>query len=61
MGGGPVSLLSESDCAERGLAQLRSGGVMLMPDVFGRRGVNSILRHVRRVITDAFETTRHKN
>ena len=61
VGGGTVSLVSEGDCAERRLAQSRRRGVMLMPDVLGRRSVNSILRHVGGVITDPFKTTRNKN
>ena len=34
---------------------------MLVADVFGGNGVDCILGHVRRVITDAFEATRDKN
>ena len=32
-----------------------------MPDVFGRRGINGIFRHVRRVIADAFEAARNED
>src|SRR5207249_2531831 len=37
------------------------GGDRLMPDVFSSRGVNRVLRDVRSVIADAFETTGNKN
>src|SRR5216684_2466428 len=36
-------------------------GDRLMPDVFSSRGVNRVLRDVRSVIADAFETTGNKN
>lgn len=36
-------------------------GQVLVPDVFGRRGINGILRHVGGVIAHALEAARDKN